>query len=100
MLAKGAPTFVVDPSGTRRVNSTGNVGLATGGTGDVLTGVVGALLAQGLDAVDAATLGAYLHGAAADRVVARGSVRSLIAGDIAPTLKDVFYDLDSPEMLP
>ena len=96
VLAKGAPTFVVDPRGTRHVNSSGNVALATGGTGDVLTGVIGALLAQGLDAVDAAVLGAYLHGAAADRIVAAGSPRSLVAGDIAPVLKDVFRELEEP----
>jgi NAD(P)H-hydrate epimerase len=95
VLAKGAPTFVVDADGTRHVNSSGNVGLASGGSGDVLTGIVGSLLAQGLNAVDAACVGAYLHGAAADHIVARGSPRSLVAGDLLTGIGAVFRDLES-----
>ncbi len=100
VLAKGAPTVVVEPGGTRRVNATGNVGLAKGGTGDVLTGIVGALLCQGLDAVDAASLGAYLHGAAADRLVAAGSPRSLVAGDLPDALAGVYGALEGHPILP
>ena len=94
VLAKGAPTFVVDPTGSRLVNATGNVGLASGGTGDVLTGIIGGLLAQGVAAAGAAGLGAYLHGAAADALVASSSPRSLIAGDLPAALGAAFRDLE------
>jgi ADP-dependent NAD(P)H-hydrate dehydratase / NAD(P)H-hydrate epimerase len=66
VLAKGARTLIAAPVGLVRVVPTGGPGLATGGSGDVLTGVVGALLAQGLTADEAAAAGAYLHGLAGD----------------------------------
>ena len=66
VLLKGEGTIVADPSGRAYVVPTGNPGLATPGTGDVLSGVIGAQLAKGLDATGAACLGAYLHGLAAD----------------------------------
>ena len=66
VLAKGARTLIAAPTGRLKVIPTGGPGLATGGSGDVLTGVVGALLAQGLTAVEAAAAGAYLHGLAGD----------------------------------
>jgi NAD(P)H-hydrate epimerase len=66
VVLKGEATIVADPSGTAYVVPTGNPGLATPGTGDVLSGVIVAQLAKGLPATDAACLGAYLHGLAAD----------------------------------
>jgi NAD(P)H-hydrate epimerase len=66
VLLKGEATIVADPSGRAYVVPTGNPGLATPGTGDVLSGVIVAQLAKGLGATDAASLGAYLHGLAAD----------------------------------
>ena len=66
VLLKGEATIVADPSGRAYVVPTGNPGLATPGTGDVLSGVIVAQLAKGLPATDAACLGAYLHGLAAD----------------------------------
>ncbi len=66
VLAKGARTVVAEPEGRAVVNLTGSPGLASGGTGDVLTGTIGALLAQGLPALEAAATGAYLHGRAAE----------------------------------
>jgi len=66
VLAKGARTIVVDPDDRAVVNPTGTAGLASGGAGDVLTGTVGALLAQGLPGLEAAAAGAYLHGRAAE----------------------------------
>lgn len=77
VLLKGAGTLVFD--GRRlAINPTGNDGLAVGGSGDVLTGVIGALMAQGMPPFEAACAGAYLHGLAADRVVedrGRGPIR-------------------------
>jgi hydroxyethylthiazole kinase-like uncharacterized protein yjeF len=71
-VLKGAGSIVAHHDGSCFVNSTGNVGLASGGTGDVLSGIIGSLLAQGVNALVAAKLGVYVHGAAADALVARG----------------------------
>lgn len=87
VVLKGAGTVVAAPDGVVYVNTTGNPGMATGGAGDVLAGVLGSLLAQGLDAAAAAALGVYLHGAAGDRAAAkRQTPASLIAGDIIEEL--------------
>ena len=88
LVLKGARTVVATPDGRISVNPTGNAGLASGGTGDVLTGIIGALLAQGLAAGDAARLGVYLHGLAADRVVAThgGELLGLLASDLLSEL--------------
>ena len=72
VLLKGATTVVADADGRVRLNLTGTPWLATGGTGDVLTGVVTALLASGLESLDAASVGAYLHGLAG-RIAANGA---------------------------
>jgi NAD(P)H-hydrate repair Nnr-like enzyme with NAD(P)H-hydrate dehydratase domain len=68
---------------------TGNPSLASGGTGDVLTGLIGGYLAQGLAPYDAARLGVYLHGLAADFWAARHGPRSLIAGDLLKVFPEV-----------
>jgi NAD(P)H-hydrate epimerase len=68
------------------VNPTGGPALATGGTGDVLLGVITGLLAQGVSALHAAALGAYLHGAAADRLTARRGDTGLLASELLPAL--------------
>ncbi len=65
------------------VNTTGNCGMATGGTGDVLSGVIGSFAAQGLSLYDAARLGAYIHGKAGDMAAEKYGVHGLIAGDVA-----------------
>jgi len=78
---KGAGTVVTD--GARvYVNETGNPGMATGGSGDVLTGIVAGLLAQGLDAFGAAALGVHLHGSAGDMAAKKLGEISLVAGDL------------------
>ncbi len=71
-VLKGAGTIVADTDGTWFINTTGNPGLASGGTGDVLSGIIGSLVAQGLSSLEAAKLGVYVHGAAADALVAEG----------------------------
>ena len=65
-ILKGAGTIIVDNLGSRYINTTGNPGMGTGGMGDVLSGVIGALICQGFPAKNAAVAGVYLHGAAAD----------------------------------
>jgi len=71
-VLKGAGTVIAEQDGTYFINSTGNPALATGGTGDVLTGVIASLIAQGLVPTHAAKLGVYVHGAAADFLVEQG----------------------------
>jgi hydroxyethylthiazole kinase-like uncharacterized protein yjeF len=72
VILKGAGTVITDPSGAWAINPTGNPALATGGTGDVLCGLVAGLAAQGLSPIDAARAATWLHGNAADDLVARG----------------------------
>jgi hydroxyethylthiazole kinase-like uncharacterized protein yjeF len=85
VILKGHMTLVA--SGTAVfVNPTGNPGMATGGTGDVLTGLIAGLLAQGLDALDAAVLGVYLHGLAGDLAASRLGEMVLAAGDLIEIL--------------
>lgn len=89
VLLKGARTVVTD--GDRfAVNTTGNPGMATGGAGDVLTGVVTALLAQGLGAFDAARLAAHVHGLAGDLAAAKLGEISLTAADLLDSLSEAW----------
>jgi hydroxyethylthiazole kinase-like uncharacterized protein yjeF len=88
LVLKGAHTVVADPFGPATVNPTGGPALASGGTGDVLAGMIGAYLAQGLSAADAAVLAVYLHGLAADLWVERHGPAGLGAGDLAALIPD------------
>jgi NAD(P)H-hydrate epimerase len=83
VVLKGQGTVVASFDGSVYVNDTGNPGMASGGAGDVLTGVIAALLAQGLALYDAACLGVYLHGLAGDVAAADKGQVGLIASDIA-----------------
>jgi NAD(P)H-hydrate epimerase len=82
VLLKGSPTVIADPRGEVRVVDAGDARLATAGTGDVLSGVIGGLLAQELPALEAAAAGAWLHG----RAAALGPSRGLVAGDLLDLL--------------
>ena len=90
VLLKGAATVVAAPNGGVLVVDTGDERLATAGTGDVLSGMVGSLLAQGMDAWHAAAAGAWIHGTAARR----GPERGLVASDLPPLIPAVLADLD------
>ncbi|ATW25577.1 NAD(P)H-hydrate dehydratase [Candidatus Formimonas warabiya] len=94
LVLKGAKTVVATPEGNLYVNPTGNPGMATGGSGDVLAGMIGALLAQGMKAEHAAAVAVYLHGAAGDEGARRGSQASLTAGDIIDYLPLIFQRLE------
>jgi NAD(P)H-hydrate epimerase len=94
LLLKGAHTLVTDGKRLYR-NTTGNPGMATGGSGDVLTGVIAALIAQGLSEFDAAVLGAYVHGRAGDLAAVRLSQTALIATDILDHLPAAFLELET-----
>ncbi len=95
LVMKGAFTKVVAPDGRIYFNSTGNPGMATAGSGDVLTGIIGSLLAQGYDSLTAAQLGVYLHGLSADLALDQESEESLMAGDIIAGLGKAFRSLNS-----
>ena len=86
VVLKGARTVIASPVGATAICPTGNPGMASGGTGDVLAGVIGALLAQGLAAYDAAALGVFAHGAAGDAVAARQGEVGLLASDLLTEL--------------
>lgn len=86
ILLKGAHTAIATPDGNCYFNTTGNPGMATGGSGDVLTGIITALLAQGYPPKDAALLGAYLHGLAGDLAAAEQGEHALTAGDLVAYL--------------
>lgn len=94
LLLKGASTVVADPDGALAINPTGNPGMATGGSGDLLTGLLAALLGQGLSPGAAARLGAYVHGLAGDRVAARRGQAGLAASDLAEGLCEVWRAWD------
>uniref|UniRef100_A0A7V0Z6Q7 Bifunctional NAD(P)H-hydrate repair enzyme n=1 Tax=candidate division WOR-3 bacterium TaxID=2052148 RepID=A0A7V0Z6Q7_UNCW3 len=82
LILKGAPTVIASPEGEVFVNPTGNSGLATAGSGDVLVGIIGGLLAQGLTTISSAIGGVFLHGLSADLYVKEHNEYSLIAGDL------------------
>lgn len=90
LVMKGAYTKVVAPDGKVYFNSTGNPGMATAGSGDVLTGIIGSLLAQGYPSLTAARLGVFLHGLSADLALEQESEESMMAGDILSGLGKAF----------
>ncbi|MFN3652678.1 MAG: NAD(P)H-hydrate dehydratase [Armatimonadota bacterium] len=93
VLLKGAGTIIAAPDGRLAVNSSGSAALATGGTGDVLTGVTAACLARGLEPFEAAAAAAYLHGLAGEIAEERFGTVSAVAGDVAAALPQAFRRL-------
>ncbi len=93
VVLKGANTSICTPHGDCYFNSTGNPGMATAGSGDVLTGILTSLLAQGYVSVEAALLGVYLHGLAGDMATKKRSQEAMIAGDIIEWLGKAFQKL-------
>lgn len=93
LVFKGAPTVTSDPNGNLWINSTGNPGMATGGMGDVLTGVIAGLMAQGIPSESAAALGVYLHGLSGDITAETLGMHGLIASDVLKTVPQVIYSL-------
>jgi NAD(P)H-hydrate epimerase len=93
VVLKGAYTLTAVPDGRCFVNLTGNPGMASGGTGDVLTGMILGFMCQGLAAEDAAVLGVYLHGLAGDTAAERLGEEALIAGDLMARIPDAIKSL-------
>ncbi|MDK9710879.1 NAD(P)H-hydrate dehydratase [Acidaminobacter sp.] len=92
-VLKGARTVIATPDGEVYVNINGNSGMATAGSGDVLTGVITSMIAQGLDPVGAAVIGVYLHGRAGDLMVAERGEHGLLAGDLVFGLTKAIREL-------
>ncbi len=97
IVLKGHRTFIAMPGGKAYFNNTGNAGMATGGSGDVLTGILTGLLAQAYTPASAVLLGVYLHGLAGDLAAAKKSQESMIASDIVSFLGDAFLSLNKDE---
>ena len=94
-VLKGASSVCAHHDGHWFINTTGNPGLASGGTGDVLSGIVGSFIAQGLSGLAAAKLGVYVHGAAADTLVARGvGPVGLTASEVAQEARNIINQLN------
>jgi NAD(P)H-hydrate epimerase len=95
VVLKGAASVIAVPSGEVYINPTGNPGMASGGTGDVLTGMAGAFLARGLSPAAALQCAVYLHGRAGDLAAARVGQEALIAGDVIDALPQALVGLQS-----
>ncbi len=93
MVLKGAHSCICAPDGSLYFNSTGNPGMASGGSGDVLTGIIAGLMAQGYQSGAACILGVYLHGLAGDLALADMSEESLLAGDLTQYLGKAFMHI-------
>lgn len=89
LVLKGSGTIVAAPDGSRYYNPTGNCGMAKGGSGDVLAGMLVSLLAQGMDPAYAAVAAVFIHGLCGDRCAARHSIRGMLPSDMINELADV-----------
>ncbi len=92
LVLKGARTVIANPDGLVYINTTGNPGMATGGTGDALTGMIGSFLAQGHASCQAACLAVYLHGLAGDRASKEKGEAGMIAGDLIEKIPEAIKD--------
>ncbi len=93
LVVKGAHTAIISPTGQVMFNTTGNPGMATAGAGDVLSGMIASLLAQGYKPIEAALLGVFLHGRAADIAIENMAIPSLMASDIMDTISKAYLSL-------
>jgi len=100
IVLKGAYTVIAAPDGQTRISHIANPGLASAGTGDVLTGAIAGLVAQGLSLFDAAACGVYLHGMAGEMVKARLGDAGMIATDLLPELPQVIKQLKENQDTP
>jgi NAD(P)H-hydrate epimerase len=98
VVLKGACTSIATPAGRVFFNSTGNPGMATAGSGDVLTGIILSLLAQGYTSENAAVTGVFIHGMAGDIAAAKSGPESIIASDIINNIGNAFLKIRSIEI--
>jgi NAD(P)H-hydrate epimerase len=95
LVLKGVPTIIAVPDGRAFINSTGNPGMSTAGTGDVLTGMISGFLGQTLNPIHACILGVYMHGLAGDIAASEKGQHSLIATDVIDKIPDAFLSFKS-----
>ena len=93
LVLKSVPAVIAGAEGEVWVNTTGNAGMATAGSGDVLTGLIAGLMAQGLTPLDAAIAGVYVHGAAGDSAARTLGLHGLLAGDLLHAVPQTLKDL-------
>lgn len=93
-VLKGSGTLVASPDGDIKLNTTGNAGMAKGGSGDVLAGIIGAFIAQGMSPENSATAGVHIHGKAGDICSQRLSQQSMLPTDLIETLPEVFKKIE------
>lgn len=94
IILKGAPSIIVEPSGVVHINSSGNEGMATAGSGDVLTGLIGGFLAQKMSSEKAAVLATYIHGLAGDLAAEIYGNRGMVAEDILDSVPEALLELE------
>jgi len=99
VILKGAHTVIASPDGKLYFNSTGNAGMATGGCGDVLTGIISAFLGQGMDCVTAARNAVYIHGLAGDLAENKVGKTSLMASDLLCALSKSFSNVENNDFI-
>ena len=97
IVLKGHHTCIATPSGKVFFNNTGNAGMAKGGSGDVLTGILTAIIGQYHDPINSAILGVYLHGLAGDIAAEKNSEEAMIAGDIVECLGEAFLSISTED---
>lgn len=95
LILKGARTIIASPSGEAFINTTGNAGMASGGTGDVLAGLIGSLLCQGCSPLEASIAGVWIHGMAGDKAAEEKGEAGVIASDIIRKMPVVMRDISS-----
>ncbi len=94
LVLKGAGTIIAEPDGMTHLNMTGNAGMAKGGSGDVLAGMIGSFLAQGIEPAKAAMAAVYLHGMAGDRCAAEFSQCAMLPTDLINMLPKLFLEIE------
>ena len=92
LVCKDARTVAADQTGAVYINTSGDNGMATGGSGDVLAGILAGLLAQGMHGMEAAAMAVYLHGLAGNRASARKSAYAVMAGDLLEALPTILTE--------
>jgi NAD(P)H-hydrate epimerase len=97
LVLKGARTVIAEPDGRIRINPTGNPALASGGAGDVLTGIIAGFLAKGWPPAKAAAAGVYLHGLAADLLSEEMGQSGILAGDLLDVIPEVAWSVGQGE---
>ena len=95
VVLKGAGTVIADPEGKAYINTTGTPGMATGGTGDVLSGMIGGLLAQSKGAISSANAAVYLHGLAGEIAARKRGETAMLASDLADCIGDALREVES-----